>query len=67
MEAQLQEIINKLDHLIALNIEQLMISRHGMGLTDASPTNGRDAAVAGELDAAATANLPSANEVSMHD
>ena len=57
MEAQLQEIINKLDHLIALNIEQLMISRHGMGLTDASPTNGRDAAVAGELDAAATANL----------
>jgi hypothetical protein len=67
MEAQLQEIINKLDHLIALNIEQLMISRHGMGLTDVPPTNGRDAAVAGELAAAATADLPSANEVSMHD
>lgn len=44
---------------------QLLIEARDMKITDASPTNGRDAAVAGELAAAATADLPSANEVSM--
>ena len=42
---------------------QLLIEARDMKITDASPTNGRDAAVAGELAAAAAADLPSANEV----
>jgi hypothetical protein len=57
VEAQLQEIINKIDHLIGLSndIEQLLITRHELRLTETPPANSGEALVAREVAGAATA------------
>ena len=65
VETQLQEIINKIDHLIGLSndIEQLLITRHELRLTETLPANGGEAIVASEAAATATAEPAAASEV----
>ena len=65
VEAQLREIINKIDHLIGLSndIEQLLITRHELRLTETPPANSGEATVAREVAAAAKAKP--ASEVAM--
>jgi hypothetical protein len=65
VEAQLQEIINKIDHLIGLSndIEQLLITRYELRLTETPPANSGEAIVASEVAAGATAEPAAASEV----
>jgi hypothetical protein len=67
VEAQLQEIINKIDHLIGLSndIEQLLITRHELRLTETSPANSGEATIASEVAAGATAEPAATSEVAM--
>jgi hypothetical protein len=64
VEAQLQEIINKIDHLIGLSndIEQLLITRQELRLAGTPPANSGEATVASEVAAVATAEPGAASE-----
>jgi hypothetical protein len=63
VEVKLQEVINKLDHLISLSndIEQLLITRHELRLAG-TRANGGEASVASELAATAAVEPAAASE-----